>query len=84
MPRVARIPSLGLAIRCCVSQRRIHAQAGRMPPAGPLTDGQIKAIDDWVAGGAKSSAVTCDGRLSAHFEHSVAITEKGPWILSRA
>jgi methionyl aminopeptidase len=27
--------------------------------------------------------VTADGRLSAHFEHTVAITENGPEILSR-
>ncbi|NIM05555.1 MAG: type I methionyl aminopeptidase [Armatimonadetes bacterium] len=26
---------------------------------------------------------TCDGSLAAHFEHTVAITEKGPLILSR-
>jgi methionyl aminopeptidase len=31
--------------------------------------------DDWTA-------VTRDGSLSAHFEHSVAITENGPWVLS--
>jgi len=29
------------------------------------------------------TAVTSDGSLSAHFEHSVAITENGPYILSR-
>ena len=29
------------------------------------------------------TVVTEDGRLSAHFEHSVAITENGPEILSR-
>ena len=28
------------------------------------------------------TAVTQDGKLSAHYEHSVAITAKGPWILS--
>jgi len=28
------------------------------------------------------TAVTLDGRLSAHFEHTVAITEDGPEILS--
>ena len=39
---------------------------------------QVKVLDDhWTA-------VTVDGRLSAHFEHSVAITEKGPFVLSRA
>jgi methionyl aminopeptidase len=30
------------------------------------------------------TAVTKDGSLSAHFEHSVAITENGPVVLSRA
>jgi methionyl aminopeptidase len=30
------------------------------------------------------TAVTKDHRLSAHFEHSVAITEDGPIVLSRA
>jgi methionyl aminopeptidase len=30
------------------------------------------------------TAVTKDGSLSAHFEHSVAVTEDGPWVLSRA
>ena len=29
------------------------------------------------------TAVTRDGSLSAHFEHSVAITENGPIVLSR-
>jgi len=29
------------------------------------------------------TAVTQDGRLSAHYEHTVAVTADGPWILSR-
>lgn len=33
--------------------------------------------DDWTA-------VTEDGKLSAHFEHTVAVTENGPEILTRA
>jgi len=28
------------------------------------------------------TAVTADGKLSAHFEHSVAITDNGPQILT--
>jgi len=32
--------------------------------------------DNWTV-------VTCDGGLSAHFEHTVAITENGPEILTR-
>lgn len=37
----------------------------------------VKVLDD------KWTVVTCDGGLSAHFEHTVAITEKGPEILTR-
>jgi methionyl aminopeptidase len=33
--------------------------------------------DDW-------SISTVDGSLAAHFEHTVAVTEQGPWILTRA
>lgn len=31
--------------------------------------------DDWTV-------VTADGSISAHFEHTVAITEHGPWVLT--
>lgn len=38
---------------------------------------QVRILDDgWTA-------VTADGKLSAHFEHSVAITKDGPRVLSR-
>jgi len=38
---------------------------------------RVKVLDDgWTA-------VTRDGKLSAHFEHTVAVTANGPWILSR-
>ena len=37
----------------------------------------VRVLDDgWTA-------VTRDGNLSAHFEHSVAVTADGPEILSR-
>jgi methionyl aminopeptidase len=37
---------------------------------------ELRILDDgWTA-------VTADGKLSAHFEHSIAITARGPWILS--
>jgi methionyl aminopeptidase len=36
----------------------------------------VRVLDDgWTA-------VTVDGRLSAHFEHTIAITADGPEILS--
>jgi methionyl aminopeptidase len=38
---------------------------------------EVKVLQDgWTA-------VTCDGGLSAHFEHTVAITEHGPEILTK-
>jgi methionyl aminopeptidase len=38
---------------------------------------EVRTLDDhWTA-------VTVDGSLSAHFEHSIAITENGPEVLSR-
>lgn len=38
---------------------------------------RVKILDDqWTA-------VTADGRCSAHFEHTVAVTTDGPWVLSR-
>jgi len=37
---------------------------------------KVKLLDDeWTA-------VTADGKLSAHFEHSIAVTDNGPLILS--
>jgi methionyl aminopeptidase len=46
-------------------------------PMITLGDCAVKILDDgWTA-------VTKDGSLSAHFEHTVAITEKGPFVLSR-
>ena len=31
--------------------------------------------DEWTV-------VTADGARSAHFEHTVALTERGPWVLT--
>jgi methionyl aminopeptidase len=31
----------------------------------------------------KWTAVAKDGSYSAHFEHMVAVTDNGPWVLSR-
>jgi methionyl aminopeptidase len=56
-----------------------------------LREGMVIAIEPMVNAGKPEvklkddgwTAITCDGSLSAHFEHSVAITEKGPVVLSR-
>jgi len=56
-----------------------------------LKEGMVLAIEPMVnAGGPdmlmmknKWTAVTKDGAFSAHFEHCVAVTENGPWVLTR-
>lgn len=63
------------------------------PPArGPkLKPGMTLAIEPMVNSGAPAvkvledgwTAVTIDGRRSAHFEHTIAVTEDGPEILTR-
>jgi methionyl aminopeptidase len=62
------------------------------PGQGPkLREGMVLAIEPMVnAGGPqvrvledKWTAVTTDGSDSAHFEHTVAVTANGPWILTR-
>jgi methionyl aminopeptidase len=61
------------------------------PGQGPrLKDGMTLAIEPMVNAGGSDvrilgdgwTAVTTDGSLSAHFEHTVAITKKGPKILT--
>jgi methionyl aminopeptidase len=64
-----------------------YGTAGKGPE---LKVGMVIAIEPMInAGGAGSrqlddgwTVVTADGSLSAHFEHTVAITEKGPVILT--
>jgi len=56
-----------------------------------LREGMVLAIEPMVNAGSYEveikedgwTAVTSDGSLAAHFEHSVAITKNGPYILSR-
>jgi methionyl aminopeptidase len=56
-----------------------------------LRPGMVLAIEPMVNAGQAAvrtlddgwTAVTLDGSLSAHFEHTVAITENGPEVLSR-
>ncbi len=38
----------------------------------------VEVLDD------KWTAVTKDRSMSAHFEHTIAVTDEGPWVLTRA
>lgn len=62
------------------------------PGHGPkLQKGMVLAIEPMVNSGGPAvrvlddqwTAVTRDGSDSAHFEHTVAVTGNGPWILTR-
>jgi len=46
-------------------------------PMVNLGQPDVRMLDD------KWTAVTADGAASAHFEHTVAATSNGPWILTR-
>jgi methionyl aminopeptidase len=61
------------------------------PGRGPrLAEGMVLAIEPMVNAGKAAvkvladgwTAVTRDSSLSAHFEHTVAVTADGPWILT--
>jgi methionyl aminopeptidase len=60
---------------------------------GPvLKPGMVFAVEPMVNAGSAAtrlledgwSVVTADGRLSAHFEHTIAVTENGPEVLTLA
>lgn len=56
-----------------------------------LKEGMVLAIEPMVNAGRPETkvlsdrwtAVTKDGSNAAHFEHAVAVTENGPWVLTR-
>lgn len=70
-PQVANYGSAG---------RGVKLKSGMVLAIEPMINEkahEVRVLDD------KWTVVTCDGGLSAHFEHTVAITEKGPEILTR-
>jgi methionyl aminopeptidase len=76
--------------------RNLH-EAPQVPNFGSpgkgmrLKEGMVLAIEPMVnAGGSEVkilddgwTAVTKDGSTSAHFEHCIAVTSGGPWVLTR-
>jgi len=75
--------------------QKLHEEP-QVPNYGPggrgprLAEGMVLAIEPMVNTGKPGvrvlgdgwTAVTKDGRLSAHFEHTVAVTREGPLVLS--
>lgn len=75
--------------------RQLHEEPqvpnyGRARSGLRLKEGMVLAIEPMINEGGHEieilddewTAVTCDGKLSAHWEHSIAITADGPRILS--
>jgi len=60
--------------------RGVRLKAGMVFAIEPMINEKgpdVRVLEDgWTA-------ITCDGGLSAHFEHTVAVTEEGPEILTR-
>lgn len=68
-----QIPNFG---RPGIGQRLRAGMVLAIEPMVNMGTHEVEVLDDgWTA-------VTSDRRPSAHFEHSVAITEEGPWVLS--
>jgi len=69
-----QVPNFGKA----GTERRL--KAGLVIAVEPMVNAGAPDVeeldDDWTA-------VTKDRSMSAHFEHTIAITEKGPWVLTR-
>lgn len=66
-----------------------YGEAGHGPV---LVPGMCFAVEPMVNLGSKETVlledewtvITADGRRSAHFEHTFAVTEEGPWVLTAA
>src|SRR5262249_49219275 len=59
--------------------RGSRLQEGMVIAVEPMVNAgrpEVRMRDEWVA-------ETADGSPSAHFEHTVAVTANGPWILTR-
>ena len=66
-----------------VDRRERESAVERRHGAGDRADGERGQAGQPGAGRIKWTAVTEDGKYSAHFEHTVAITANGPWVLTR-
>jgi methionyl aminopeptidase len=74
MHELPQIPNYGISGR---GPRLRQGMALAIEPMVNMGAYEVKVLaDQWTV-------VTKDGARSAHFEHSIAITEQGPWILTQ-
>jgi methionyl aminopeptidase len=74
MHELPQIPNYGASGR---GPRLRQGMALAIEPMVNMGTYEVKVLAD------KWTVVTKDGARSAHFEHSIAITEQGPWILTQ-
>lgn len=68
-----QVPNYGVPGR---GPRLVEGMVLAIEPMVNTRGSEVKVLEDqWTV-------ITADGGYSAHFEHSVAVTENGPWILS--
>jgi methionyl aminopeptidase len=71
-PSVPNFGSPGHGIELCVGM------AVAIEPMVTLGSNEVRTLDDqWTV-------VTVDGSIASHWEHTVAITSDGPWVLTAA
>jgi methionyl aminopeptidase len=70
-----QVPNFGPAGR---GPRLVPGMALAVEPMATLAQRYTRVLDDdWTV-------VTVDGSRAAHFEHTVAVTDDGPWVLTAA
>jgi methionyl aminopeptidase len=69
-----QVPNFGVAGRGNRLKQGLVIAVEPMVNAGSL---EVEVLAD------KWTAVTKDRSMSAHFEHTIAVTEEGPWVLTR-
>ena len=79
---------MALVLRCIWI--RLFGTTGRLGQGPRLRAGMALAIEPMITRGGRQVAelddgwtvITTDGSRAAHFEHTVAITPEGPWVLT--
>ena len=64
-----------------------RALAAAFPSEQPLlavdAAGKNLVVVNYGSGSTTALPIKADGSLAAHFEHTIAVTDEGPWVLTR-
>ena len=89
--RSAYLEAIAFRLNFCVGVSSSVPNFGSPGTGMKLRPGMVLALEPMLNAGSGEvdllddgwTVVTTDGSLSAHIEHTVAITERGPWVLTR-